>query len=77
MSFRPLIFVVGSCAIAFVFALMALSSGAGFLTAFFIYSFGGSATLVAFSLLSFLIAEFQSSKFAMSEGSHTRWANGV
>ncbi len=59
MSFQPLIFLGLSCVVAFVLAAMALSSGAGFISAFLIYSFGGSATLVSISLLSFWRVEEQ------------------
>ena len=53
MSFRPLIFLGGSCAIAFALALYALASGVGFLAAFMIYSLGGSGMLVALSMISY------------------------
>jgi len=75
MSFRPLIFLGGSCAIAFALALFTLASGAGFMAAFLVYSFGGSATLVGFSLLSFLKFENQAGQFAGPDGTAAGWAN--
>jgi len=67
MSFRPLILLAGSCVFALAFAGFALASGAGLLTAFFIYSFGGSAALVIFSMISFLKEDAQTVGFEAAE----------
>lgn len=67
MSVRPLILLVGSCFVAFLLAAYTLSAGAGFLAAFMAYSFGGSATLVLFSALSFLKFEQQEAQLASAD----------
>jgi len=67
MSFRPLIFLGVSCALAFALAIYAFLSGAGFLAAFMIYSFGGSAMLVAFSTISYIRHDQETVVFAGQE----------
>ncbi len=54
MNSRLMILLVASCALSFGVAFWAFASGAGLLVAFLVYSFGGSAMLMALSAISYM-----------------------
>ena len=54
MNTRLIYLLIASCALSFGVALWAYTAGAGFIVAFLLYSFGGSALMVLFTALSFV-----------------------